>query len=118
MPHQRGRQPRSQYRGRQQQRTQVLDRIFTKRHEPRRWQPLQIDREDQNQQDPEPEMRYRDPRDRHKVGTVIDPAVFIDRREDPHADAKHQRDDHRQQRQLQRHRQFAGNELGDRLVSA
>ena len=104
MAHQRCRQAGSEHGRGQQQRAQVLERIFTERHVAGRRKPLQVYRKDQNQQDPQPEVRDRDPRDRHEVRPVIDPAVFVHRREDPHADAKHQRDNHRQQRQLKRHR--------------
>ncbi len=59
MAHQRGRQPGAEHGGRQQRVRRFCTRIFTKRHKPGRWQPLQIDRKTSISRI-EPEVRYRD----------------------------------------------------------
>ena len=69
-------------------------------------QPAELDREQEDQHDPEPEIRCRDAPQREQVGAIVPGRPLLHRGNDARGDADHKGNDGRHQSELQRHRQL------------
>ena len=66
--------------------------VFGERHVARCRQPAEFDREQEDQHDPEPEIRRRDAPQREQVGAVVPRRAFLHRRDDAGGNADQERD--------------------------
>ena len=83
-----------------------------------RREPAQRHREKQDEHDPEPEVRRRQPPEREYVRGVVPEGVLEYCGNDAGGEPNRERDDNRQQRELERDRQFFEDEIEHRLLDA
>ena len=96
-----------------------LARQFSRqRHVAGSRQPAEFDREQEDQHDPEPEIRCRDAPQREQIGAVVPGRAFLHRRDDAGGNADQEGDHDRHRRQLHRHRQFLRDQLAHRHLDA
>ena len=96
-----------------------LARQFSdERHVARGRQPAELDREQEDQHDPEPEIRRRDAPQREQVGAIVPGRVLLHRRDDAGGNADQERDHDRHRGELHRHRQLLRDQLAHRHLDA
>ena len=118
MPHEHRGDRVAEHEGRHDQRGQVAPPVVERADIARCRQPAKRHREQQDQHDAEPEIRRRQSPKRDDVRGVVPRGIALHRGHDPGRNADRERDDDRQERELERHRQLLEDELEHRLAQA
>ena len=118
MPHDAGREGRAEHEGRHDQCPQVLRQAFGRADIAGGRQYAELDRKQQDQQHPEPEIRHRQTAQRRYRHAVIDRRARPDGGQNPGRNADCQREQQRQPGQLGGDRQFFGDQVENRTLDA
>ena len=118
MAHHDGGDAGAEHQRRHQHANQIAPQTFERRNEAAGRQPAEIHRKQQDQHDAEPEMRNRQPGKSEHAGAVVERRAAPQRCEDADRQPDKQRDEHRQRRKLDGHRQFFGQHGADRQPGA
>ena len=111
-------QPGAEHERRHEHALEIADGILGERHEAGGGQPAEAHGDEQDQHDPEPEVGDRHAAQRHPAGQHVPGGVAADGRHDPGRNGDGQRDQQRQQRQLDRDRQLGGDHPRHRRAGA